>query len=59
MWRIWYLFDPRKLLVALTVFLFSLAVLIHFVVFASPNYNIFGGGEMAAIEQPLDIDVIG
>ncbi|MBO6510053.1 MAG: light-harvesting protein, partial [Roseibium sp.] len=28
MWRVWLLFDPRRVLVGLAVFLFTLAVLI-------------------------------
>ena len=39
MWRIWLLFDPRRVLVALFAFLFGLAVLIHFIVLSSPRYN--------------------
>ena len=31
MHRIWLLFDPRRVLVALTVFLFTLAIFIHFI----------------------------
>ena len=30
MWRLWMLFDPRRVMVALGVFLFTLAILIHF-----------------------------
>ncbi len=35
MWRIWMLFDPRRVLVAMAVFLFTLALVIHFVQFTS------------------------
>ncbi len=31
MWRIWKVFDPRRVLVAQGVFLFSLAAMIHLV----------------------------
>ncbi|MEL6243723.1 MAG: light-harvesting antenna LH1, alpha subunit [Pseudomonadota bacterium] len=39
MWRLWLLFDPRRILVALGIFLFTLAVLIHFILLSSPRYN--------------------
>jgi light-harvesting complex 1 alpha chain len=39
MWRIWLLFDPRRTLVALAVFLFGLAVLIHFIVLSTDRFN--------------------
>lgn len=39
MWRMWLLFDPRRVLVALTVFLFTLAILIHFILLSTERYN--------------------
>lgn len=39
MHKIWMLYDPRKVLVALTVFLFLLAVVIHFVLLSTDRYN--------------------
>ncbi|WP_298127624.1 light-harvesting antenna LH1, alpha subunit [Brevundimonas sp.] len=47
MWRIWLLFDPRRALVALAVFLFTLALLIHFILLSSPRYNWIDGGAPA------------
>ena len=47
MWRIWLLFDPRRALVALAVFLFTMAVLIHFILLSSPRYNWIDGAERA------------
>ncbi len=43
MHKIWLIFDPRRTLVALFAFLFVLALLIHFILFSSPAYNIFSG----------------
>ena len=37
--RIWRIFDPRRVLVAQGVFLFSVAVLINFVLLSSAKYN--------------------
>jgi light-harvesting complex 1 alpha chain len=39
MWRIWMLFDPRRALVALAVFLFVLALLIHFILLSTDRFN--------------------
>jgi light-harvesting complex 1 alpha chain len=39
MYRIWFLFDPRRVLVALAVFLFSLAILIHFILLSTDRFN--------------------
>jgi len=39
MWRLWLLFDPRRVLVALSVFLFVLALLIHFILLSTNRFN--------------------
>ena len=39
MWRMWLLFDPRRVLVALSVFLFVLALLIHFILLSTSRFN--------------------
>ncbi len=39
MWRIWLLFDPRRVLIALASFLFLLALLIHFIVLSTDRYG--------------------
>ena len=39
MWKIWLLFDPRRALVGLFVFLFGLAVVIHFVLLSTAKFN--------------------
>lgn len=39
MWRIWKVFDPRRVLVAQGAFLFSLAVLIHLVLLSTERFN--------------------
>jgi light-harvesting complex 1 alpha chain len=39
MWRIWLLFDPRRVLIGLSVFLFTLALLIHFILLSTPRFN--------------------
>lgn len=55
MWKIWLLFDPRRVLIALMAFLFTLALLIHFILLSSERYNWIdgaaGGSSTAAIEM--------
>jgi light-harvesting complex 1 alpha chain len=48
MWRIWLIFDPRRALVALFVFLFVLALLIHFILLSTDRYNWLDGPHMAS-----------
>ena len=45
MWRIWLLFDPRRVLVALFTFLFALALLIHFVLLSTDRFNWLEGSQ--------------
>lgn len=54
MWRIWLLFDPRRVLVALSVFLFTLALLIHFILLSTNRFNWIEGPQRApaAITAP-------
>jgi len=39
MYKIWLIFDPRRVLVAMAVFLFTLAILIHFILLSTGRYN--------------------
>jgi light-harvesting complex 1 alpha chain len=48
MWRIWTLFDPRRTLVALAVFLFALAVVIHFILLSTDRFNWLDGSKARA-----------
>jgi len=43
MWRIWMIFDPRRALVALFIFLFVLALLIHFILLSTDRFNWLDG----------------
>jgi len=58
MWRIWLLFDPRRALVGLFIFLFVLALLIHFILLSTDRFNWLEGahhsvaGQMAPLPQP-------
>ena len=48
MWRIWLLFDPRRVLIALFTFLFALALLIHFILLSTDRFNWLEGGAASA-----------
>ncbi len=47
MWKIWQTFNPQRILTALAVFLFTLAVLIHFILLSTERYNWLDGAEPA------------
>ena len=49
-YKIWLVFDPRRVFVVQGVFLFSLAVLIHFVLLSTERYNWFEGNPIASID---------
>lgn len=48
MWRMWQTFDPQRVLVALAIFLFTLAVLIHFILLSTDRFNWLDGARPAA-----------
>jgi light-harvesting complex 1 alpha chain len=43
MWRLWLLFDPRRVLIAVFTFLFGLALLIHFILLSTDKFNWIDG----------------
>ncbi len=43
MWKLWMLFDPRRVIVGLSAFLFALAILIHFILLSTDRYNWLDG----------------
>ena len=50
MWRMWLLFDPRRTLVALFIFLFVLALLIHFILLSTSRFNWLEGPKASAMQ---------
>lgn len=57
MWRLWQTFNPQRILSALAIFLFTLAVLIHFILLSTDRYNWLDGadGRPAAAAAALDV----
>ncbi|MBN9076109.1 MAG: light-harvesting protein [Rhizobiales bacterium 65-79] len=47
MWRLWLLFDPRRTLIALFLFLFVLALVIHFILLSTNRFNWLEGPKAA------------
>jgi light-harvesting complex 1 alpha chain len=54
MWRIWLMFDPRRTLIALTVWLAVLALTIHFILLSTNRFNWIEGARKAAA---LDVTI--
>lgn len=48
MYRIWLIFDPRRTLIALFAFLFTLALLIHFILLSTERFNWLQGPAVGA-----------
>ena len=47
MWKMWLLFDPRRVLIALFSFLFVLALVIHFILLSTDRFNWIEGPRAA------------
>ena len=58
MWRIWQTFNPQRILTALAVFLFTLAILIHFILLSTTRYNWLEVDQPAAVPTAA-VAVIG
>lgn len=56
MWKIWQTFNPQRVLTALAVFLFTLAVLIHFILLSTNRYNWLDGADPAPAAAALPAD---
>lgn len=48
MWRIWQTFHPTRTLTALFIFLFVLALLIHFILLSTDRFNWLDGPQATA-----------
>ncbi|GGI72424.1 hypothetical protein GCM10007973_06800 [Polymorphobacter multimanifer] len=57
MWRVWQTFNPQRIMTALAVFLFTLAILIHFILLSTERYNWLDGAAPAADTTAAVTDV--
>lgn len=55
MWRIWLLFDPRRALIGLAVFLFTLALVIHFILLSTDRFNWIEGPRKGSLLPEAEI----
>ncbi|EPY01087.1 light-harvesting antenna LH1, alpha subunit [Magnetospirillum fulvum] len=58
MWKIWTLYDPRRALTALFVFLTVLGLLIHFLLLSTDRFNWLDGARVAhgsVVQQTLPL----
>jgi light-harvesting complex 1 alpha chain len=53
MHRIWMMYDPRRVMIALTGFLAFLALLIHFILLSSQRYSWIENGTLPADKAPV------
>lgn len=58
MHKIWMIFDPRRLLVANAIFLFTLAIFIHFIVLATDKYNWIEGDSMSGAATAQHVEAL-
>ena len=56
MYKIWLFFDPRRVLVALAVFLFTLAILIHFILLSTDRYNWLDMNQISSLTDEAAIE---
>jgi light-harvesting complex 1 alpha chain len=52
MWKIWYIFDPRRTLVAVCTFAFLMVMINHFIQLSTPRYNSWLNAPVAAKAAP-------
>ena len=55
MWRLWQTFHPQRTLTALAIFLFVLALLIHFILLSTDRFN-WLEGPPAADPAPMAVE---
>jgi len=53
MHRIWFAFDPRRVLIAIFGFLGTLAFIIHFILLSSQRYSWIENGTLPAEAAPV------
>ena len=52
-YKIWLVFDPRTVLIAQAIFLFSLAVMIHLVVLSTDRFDWLDGPAAASLSDTV------
>ncbi|MEO0820040.1 MAG: light-harvesting antenna LH1, alpha subunit [Pseudomonadota bacterium] len=52
-YKVWLVFDPRTVLIAQAIFLFSLAALIHLIILSTDRFNWLDGPRQAEVSQTV------
>jgi light-harvesting complex 1 alpha chain len=55
MWRIWLIFEPRRAIIGLAVFLMALALFIHFILLSTSRFNWIEGPQVSTGFQPASM----
>ncbi|WP_035516572.1 light-harvesting antenna LH1, alpha subunit [Pseudohaliea rubra] len=55
MYRIWLIFDPRRIMIATAAFLFTLALLIHFILLSTERFNWLEADASAAATASTEV----
>jgi len=50
MYKIWYLFDPRRAMIGLTLWLAVLALTLHFIMLSTDRFNWIEGPRAARVK---------
>jgi len=53
MHRIWLMYDPRRVMVAVVGFIGFLALTIHFILLSSQRYSWIENGTLSAVQAPV------
>ncbi len=54
MWRIWKLFDPRRVLIGIGAWLAVLALLIHFILLSTERFNWLEGTAVGSVTETAE-----
>jgi len=55
MWRIWLIFDPRRAMIGMVVFLAVLAFTIHFILLSTDRFNWIEGPQASIEATPSSL----
>jgi len=58
LWKMWLLFDPRRIMIALAAFLAVLALLIHFLCLGSERLNWINMPVQASVAPPQVTSIV-
>jgi light-harvesting complex 1 alpha chain len=55
MHRIWLMYDPRRVMIAVAGFVGALAFVIHFILLSSQRYSWIENGTLSAAQAPVGV----